>query len=244
MKKLFTLLACFITLAAHADHARTAALHILNAERKDYTIIMDGEKYRSEKFNLQIVDIQPGPHEIVVLENNYHSAGRVQNSDKIVFRSTMYFLANMQYDYVLDLDNRLQITQVAELEMQYEDDHHGYDEQHDESQWNHHHDDVQMAPACSIMNSGDFNMMLSTLEEVTFEDTRVLQYRVAVQYAQLSVAQIAQVMNLFHFEDNKMIVAKESFALVWDRQNYYRLADAFTFSSSQEELLHFIQEHS
>lgn len=134
----------------------------------------------------------------------------------------MYFLANMQYDYILDLDNRLQITQVAELEMQY-NDYNNYPDHHAEMQWEYHQEQMQCAPTptCNIMQPTDFSTLIGRLKNITFEDTRILQYRAAMQYSQLNVDQIATVMNLFHFEDNKMIIAKESFARVCDPQNYY-----------------------
>ena len=49
-------------------------------------------------------------------------------------------------------------------------------------------------------------------------------------------------MLLFVFESNKLEVAKSAYRKTVDKQNYYQLNDALTFSSSKEELARFIRE--
>jgi hypothetical protein len=49
-------------------------------------------------------------------------------------------------------------------------------------------------------------------------------------------------MLLFTFENNRLEVAKYAYRKTADKQNYYQLNDALTFSSTKEELARFIRE--
>jgi hypothetical protein len=49
-------------------------------------------------------------------------------------------------------------------------------------------------------------------------------------------------MLLFTFENNRLEVAKYAFCNTVDKQNFYQLNDALTFSSSKDELARFIRE--
>jgi hypothetical protein len=49
------------------------------------------------------------------------------------------------------------------------------------------------------------------------------------------------ILQLFTFEDNKLELAKFAYDYCIDRENYYRVNDVFTFSSSKDELSRFLQ---
>jgi hypothetical protein len=57
----------------------------------------------------------------------------------------------------------------------------------------------------------------------------------------MSTDQIIQVMGLFSFEESKMEFAKAAHEKCSDKQNYWKLNDAFTFESSIDELNEFLQ---
>ena len=49
-------------------------------------------------------------------------------------------------------------------------------------------------------------------------------------------------MLLFSFENNRLEIAKLAFRKTVDKQNYFMLNEALTFSSSKDELARFIRE--
>jgi hypothetical protein len=56
----------------------------------------------------------------------------------------------------------------------------------------------------------------------------------------VTTAQVKTLMALFTFEDSKLTFAKEAYARTYDIGNYWMLSDAFTFSSSIDDLNNYI----
>lgn len=57
----------------------------------------------------------------------------------------------------------------------------------------------------------------------------------------VSTDQVIGIMNLFSFEDNKLAFAKFAYEKTTDKGNYYKINDAFTYSSSIDELNEFLE---
>jgi hypothetical protein len=56
----------------------------------------------------------------------------------------------------------------------------------------------------------------------------------------VTTEQVKVLVKLFNFEGDKLSFAKTAFGRCVDKENYYMVADEFTFSSSSEELMEFI----
>jgi hypothetical protein len=56
----------------------------------------------------------------------------------------------------------------------------------------------------------------------------------------VTTEQVKGLVKLFSFEGDKLSFAKTAFGRCVDKENYYMVADEFTFSSSSEELMEFI----
>lgn len=92
----------------------------------------------------------------------------------------------------------------------------------------------------SAMSGPDFARAKQSVEKQSFSDTRM---RTANQFTRancLSVKQIREVMDLFSFEKDKLTYAKFAYDFCVDKNNYFQLGDAFSFSSSVNELNDFI----
>lgn len=83
--------------------------------------------------------------------------------------------------------------------------------------------------------------MRSSIESKSFEDDKMTVAKQATRGKCLSAAQIKGLMGVFTFEDSKLEYAKFAFDFCYDVDNYYILNDAFTFSSSIDELNEFIE---
>jgi hypothetical protein len=60
----------------------------------------------------------------------------------------------------------------------------------------------------------------------------------------LSTDQIIEIVNLFSFEENKLDYAKFAYSKCVDKNNYFIVNDAFSFSSSTDELTEYIESIS
>ncbi|MGF1564033.1 MAG: DUF4476 domain-containing protein [Flavobacteriales bacterium] len=91
-----------------------------------------------------------------------------------------------------------------------------------------------------IDDSG-IRQMRSTIESSSFEDSKMTVAKQATRSKCMTAAQIKQIMGLFTFEESKLDYAKFAYDYCYDVDNYYILNDAFTFSSSIDELNDFIE---
>jgi hypothetical protein len=91
------------------------------------------------------------------------------------------------------------------------------------------------------MNSANFAEAKNTIEEGSFDDTKLSTAKSIVTSNCLSTDQISQICNLFSFEENKLAFAKFAYPYATDPRNYFKINNVFSFSTSKEELNSFIQ---
>jgi len=111
----------------------------------------------------------------------------------------------------------------------------------------------QIAPAvventqkkCTVkMSNTDFQRAKSSVEKQSFAESKM---KVAKQFTTsncLSTDQIIEIVNLFSFEENKLDFAKFAYSKCVDKNNYFHVNDAFSFSSSTDELTEYIESVS
>ena len=91
------------------------------------------------------------------------------------------------------------------------------------------------------MAAADFSAAKKTINESSFDDTRLSTAKTIASSNCLTCDQITQICNLFSFEDNKLAFAKFAYKYTTDPKNYFKVNNVFSFSSSKEELNEFIQ---
>lgn len=86
------------------------------------------------------------------------------------------------------------------------------------------------------MTPGDFAGAKASIQKQSFSDT---QFKVAQQIFNsncLTSSQVKEIMLIFSFEATRLDFAKFAYGRTFDLGNYYKVNDAFTFSSSIDEL--------
>lgn len=89
--------------------------------------------------------------------------------------------------------------------------------------------------------TSDFSAGKKSIEKQSFADTKLKVAKTFTKNNCLSVAQIKEVIGLFSFEDGKLEYAKFAYDYCVDKNNYYQVGDAFTFSGSVDELNEFLE---
>lgn len=90
------------------------------------------------------------------------------------------------------------------------------------------------------MSSSDFSSAKNSVASKSFDQTMLETAKTIVSHNCLTVAQVEEMVGVFGFENSKLEFAKYAYNYTYDKGNYYRVADRFSFSSSQEELMEFI----
>ena len=80
------------------------------------------------------------------------------------------------------------------------------------------------------------------LSNITFDRDRLTEARIALKGRTVTSAQVAFLMNTFTFESNQVKFAKYAFDNTIDKENYHRVKQGFTFSSSARELNNYIHQ--
>jgi Domain of unknown function (DUF4476) len=91
------------------------------------------------------------------------------------------------------------------------------------------------------MEAADFSAAKKTINESSFDDTKLSTAKSIASSNCLTCDQITQICNLFSFEENKLAFAKFAYKFTTDPKNYFKVNNVFSFSSSKEELNEFIQ---
>jgi hypothetical protein len=91
------------------------------------------------------------------------------------------------------------------------------------------------------MAAQDFASAKGSVSSKSFEDSKLTVAKQIASANCLLCDQVKEIMGLFSFEDTKLEFAKFAYDYVYDLNNYYKLNDVFTFSSSIEELDEYVR---
>ena len=90
---------------------------------------------------------------------------------------------------------------------------------------------------CAVaVSAADFQSAKSSIQAKPFSDTKMTLAKQIIKNNCFSVAQVKEMMSLFTYEEEKLEIAKLCYLKTVDYTNYYQVNDAFTFSTSTEEL--------
>lgn len=96
-------------------------------------------------------------------------------------------------------------------------------------------------PPCSV-GSDDFAQIRESIEKESFNSTRFTLAKQIIRAKQCFTArQVTDIMRIFSFDDTRLELAKYAWDYTIDRENYFRVTDALTFSSSKEDLMKFLE---
>jgi len=81
----------------------------------------------------------------------------------------------------------------------------------------------------------------STNESVnSFDKDKMETFYMALKGVYFTTQQIVQMVNVLSFDDNRLELAKAAYDSCVDRENYYKVVDAMTYSSTKEKLREYI----
>ena len=102
-------------------------------------------------------------------------------------------------------------------------------------------EEVQVEEIHAKMNASRFQILLSDLEDESFEEERVTIVKVAAQSNYFDVAQGKQIMEVFDFSDGKLAVLKIIYPKIIDTDNSFQLINSFEFGDDKNKAKRIIQ---
>ena len=100
-------------------------------------------------------------------------------------------------------------------------------------------------PNCHyIMSEPDFNDLKKMINNTPYSSTKMTIAKQACSVTCISAEQVREICRLFTFDSDRLTFAKYAFDHCYDRRNYFKVNDVFTFSSSVNELNRYINQHN
>lgn len=92
-----------------------------------------------------------------------------------------------------------------------------------------------------IMNDQSFKELQTLLSREAFEDGKTKLLSVVLSNNMITTAQLITLLGQFSFDERKLVAAKAAYPGIADKQNFFKVTEVFSFSSSKENLLDFIK---
>jgi hypothetical protein len=254
MKKIYTFLtASFMSLMVFAGGGyNDGKLSVSYLGSDNIKVAVDGYSYDNSYNNndyrsnsaVMIDNIRPGYHTITVSRSRRKGFFGWGKRDDLIYSTSVYVKPRTFVDIVI---NRFGRAFVDEQRLDNNGNWNGNDYPNDND--NHHYGDQDNGNNGgwnngygNVMNDRDFSTVKDQLRKEWFENNRLTSARTIIDGSNFTTQQVKDLMFLFTFENNRLELAKYAYRKTVDKQNYYQLNDALTFSSSKDELARFIRE--
>jgi len=93
------------------------------------------------------------------------------------------------------------------------------------------------------MSASDFHSALQTLNEISFDETRLKTAKQIAASNCLNATQISDICRTFSFDESKLDFAKSAYSHCTEPSNYFKVNNVFEFSSNVDELNEFVASH-
>lgn len=93
------------------------------------------------------------------------------------------------------------------------------------------------------MNEDSFRELTNSISKQSFEDAKLKIAKQAVSANCVSAGQVKKLMGSFTYEESKLDFAKYAYAYTYDKPNFFKINDAFTYSSSVDDLNNYLNTH-
>lgn len=252
MKKLlYTFIALTVfNLNLKADGFRSK-LHIRTFNNQSFIIEIDRIKYNNPTREFNINELTPGDHKIKIwtIERcGQHFQGAYNNFD-LVFNGFINIPARSKVKTVLTYQNILKVTDIEPLQMNYHQECNNmvvpggygycgnYNGNYNGNYYtsNYYNNNYQQ---------NQFEELKDLVARESFDDTRLAICKEYIRTHQINSNQTKQLIGLMTFESNRVELAKFSYRYVSDPDYFYTVYQAFTFDSSVNELIYWINHQS
>ncbi|MFZ1529318.1 MAG: DUF4476 domain-containing protein [Ferruginibacter sp.] len=247
MKRIFTLLILSIlSLAVFAQPRKIlnqGRLTISSVSNTVLRVMVDGNQYmlRNSDDEILLNNLAAGQHTVQVYKMrsrraNSSNGGWNNNSNaQLIYQANLYIKPRYHVDIMI---NRFGKALVDEQPVNWNDDYNNNDNQYpNNGGWNNNGGYGQ------TMDSRSFDQFKTMLRNERFDNSRLVLAKQTIGSNKFSAAQVKELMGFFSFDDSRLDLAKYAYRYTVDRNNYFTLYDAFSFSSSKEELARYTREY-
>lgn len=100
---------------------------------------------------------------------------------------------------------------------------------------------AQTSGGCVPMSSVDFNSAKNSISSKDFEDSKITMAKQIIKANCLKAEQIKQIMKVMEYEDSRLEISKFAYQYCYDKNNYFKVNDAFEYELTIDELNEYIE---
>lgn len=217
--------------AAYADH-RLSELLIRHFDNRPVIVSLDYDQIRQASNHIRFRNLLPGRHQLTVWSQPHRGA-----YGQLLFNGFIDIPVSSEVRAMITRNRNLRINRIDPIFIPVQPDN-----------W-YNPVPVQPPGYCGTVSPlgidpVSFNALMQTITSASFESTRLNIARQAIQqYGTISVNQVRELMQVMSFESSRLEIAKMAYPYTFDRDQYFRLYDVFSFDSSINELIRFIDRN-
>ncbi len=241
---LYTFIALVIlNVSAKADGFRSK-LNIRTFNDRSIIVEIDRINYNIPSREIIISDLAPGDHKIKIwtVGGQYHNnCGQGSGNFRLVYNGFITIPARSKVKAVLTYQNILKITDINPLQGNYHQEcnntivpiSYGYCGNYYGNNYanNNYHDNR-------------FEELKDLVGRESFDDTRIAICKEYIRTNPISSEELRELLGFITFEINRINLAKYSYRYVNDPGYFYTVYNVFTFDSSVNELINWINRQS
>jgi Domain of unknown function (DUF4476) len=234
MKKIFTLLfssLLSLSLLAFDGSRLSISSPGTSIEMK---IEIDGRKFSMKNNSITVGYLAEGRHNIKIFRDGKKNKFGFARKEEVIYQSAVFLKRGYHMDITV---NRFGKVMMDEQRIDRDDDFY-----HDEDDYYDNDNGGWSGGRLNVMTGREFETLKETLRKEWFENNRVTSVKTVANNNNFTTQQVKDLMLLFTFENNRLEIAKSLYRMTVDKQKYYQLNEALTFSSSKDELARFIRE--
>lgn len=260
MKKIILFACLFMASTLTFAGWKSAMLRLKHETGRSISVTIDGRKYNKIGRSITVSDLPPGNHRIKIYR--YSSNGYGYSGGVLIYQGMLNMRPGRIYYAVvsndgLDVEENCCIDDYGHWNQNDQwddfDDYQSPDSNDpDDRNWNNNnrwnqdrrdnYDDNSWGNYHGQMSEGRFQSLIDQIRKASFESSKTSVAKQALRNNRITCSQLLRILNEFSFESTKLQFAKDAYRSVVDRNNYFQVNDAFTFQSSKDELLEFLEQ--
>ncbi len=233
------------SLSAYAGHGKSK-LELRMWNNSFFSVEIDGKYYSSETSKFKVENLAPGRHYIKVVQkkrrhNGFHA--------HVAFKGYVDIPAKSKVVAKISKHRKLKVVKVRPLRARHSGQGHNshqYSGEYGSNSYSNTAENAHHSTECyhtPIMSEVSFHQLKSTIRRTSFDSKKRKIAKQAIKYNKVSSEQVYELMEMLSYDSSKLELAKFAFAYTVDKQNYFVVNNAFTFSSSISSLNHYINSY-
>jgi len=242
-KSIFTLLFTVLVLSASAWYHRPSELSLRLSDNGAFNLKIGNQYFSQYSTSYTIPNLSPGQHhlEVIRYERVYNGYSWVFEYPRVVFSGKVnipagtHVVAEINHKGRFMVRERRPIVHTPPPPPSYPQQ--GY---HSPGYHSPGYNNPPRPYYTPVMSERDFGALVATIANTSFDSNKLAIAKQAIAANYVTAEQVYELMMLFSFESNKLELAKYAYANTVNKERYFIVNNAFSFSSSQRQLHEYI----